>query len=97
MRPTTAYQILAVPIGATREQIDNNYRKLAIKYHPDLYPDDKYALKKFKQITEAYEILTSRVARKNYDESLNNRKTKYPRIDYWRLCRNLKKKRRRRR
>jgi len=95
MLPATAYQILAVPIGATRKQIDNNYRKLAIKYHPDLYPDDMFALKKFKQITEAYAILTDRVSRKDYDESLNKRKTKYSRVDYVRMCKNLRKKRRR--
>lgn len=97
MRPSTAYQILAVPIGATREQIDNNYRKMAIKHHPDLHPDDKYALKKFKQITEAYALLSDRVVRRAYDESIKAKKIKYPRIDYWKLCGNLKKKRKKRR
>ena len=97
MRPSTAYQILAVPIGATREQIDNNYRKLAIKHHPDLHPDDPYALKKFKEITEAYELLRNRVVRRAYDEAIKSNKIKFPRINYWKLSRNLKKKRRRRR
>lgn len=53
------YQILGVERGASKDEIKKAYRKLAMKYHPDRNPDDKKAEDKFKQVSEAYEALTS--------------------------------------
>jgi curved DNA-binding protein CbpA len=52
------YEILGVDRNATEEEIKKAYRRLAKKYHPDLNPGDKEAEQKFKEINEAYEILS---------------------------------------
>jgi len=61
------YKILGVPKGASEEEIKKAYRKLARKYHPDLNPGKKEAEAKFKELTEANEILSDPVKRQNYD------------------------------
>ncbi|MEZ4888074.1 MAG: J domain-containing protein [Chitinophagales bacterium] len=62
------YKILDVPKAATAEDIKKAYRKVALKYHPDRNPDDKEAEEKFKEATEAYEVLSDVDKRKKYDQ-----------------------------
>ena len=62
------YEVLGVPRDASEDQIKKAYRKLAMKYHPDRNPGDKTAEAKFKEATEAYEILSTPEKRKLYDE-----------------------------
>lgn len=61
------YEILGVERGASEEDIKKAYRKLAIQYHPDKNPGDKQAEEKFKEATEAYEILRDPQRREQYD------------------------------
>ncbi len=61
------YQILGVPKNASQEEIKKAYRKLAVKYHPDKHKGDKNAEEKFKQISEAYEVMKDPEKRKRYD------------------------------
>lgn len=62
------YAILGVPRNADEKEIKKAYRRLARKYHPDLNPGDKEAERKFKEINEAYEVLSDPEKRKRYDE-----------------------------
>ncbi len=62
------YQILGVNKSATPEEIKKAFRKLAVKYHPDRNPGDKSAEEKFKEISEAYEVLFDSDKRKKYDQ-----------------------------
>lgn len=61
------YQILNVDRNATEEEIKKAYRRLALKYHPDRNPGDKEAEEKFKEINEAYEVLSDPEKRARYD------------------------------
>jgi molecular chaperone DnaJ len=61
------YKILGVTKQSTEEEIKKAYRKLALKYHPDKNPDNKEAESKFKEISEAYEVLGDSEKRKKYD------------------------------
>ena len=62
------YEVLGVPRGASKDDIKKAYRKLAIKYHPDKNPGDKSAEDRFKEATEAYEILADEKKRQAYDQ-----------------------------
>ena len=61
------YELLGVPKGAGVDDIKKAYRKLARKYHPDLNPGDKTSESKFKEIGEAYEVLSDPKKKENYD------------------------------
>lgn len=61
------YRILGVSRNATQDEIKSAFRKLALKYHPDRNPGDKEAEAKFKEINEAYEVLSNPEKRKMYD------------------------------
>ncbi|MFC1595419.1 molecular chaperone DnaJ [Gemmatimonadota bacterium] len=61
------YEVLGVPKSATVEEIQKAYRKLAIEYHPDKNPGDSSAEEKFKEATEAYEVLKDDQKRAQYD------------------------------
>src|SRR5438874_2336505 len=62
------YAILGVKKGATAEEIRKAFRKLARKYHPDVNPNNKAAEAKFKEISEANDVLTDPKKRKIYDQ-----------------------------
>ena len=62
------YEVLGVEKGASDDEIKKAYRKMAKKYHPDLNPDDKTAESKFKEVGEAYEVLSDKQKRARYDQ-----------------------------
>jgi curved DNA-binding protein len=62
------YEILGVPPNAEKKVIQQTYRQLARKYHPDVNPGNKEAEEKFKTINEAYQVLSNAEQRKKYDE-----------------------------
>lgn len=61
------YEILEISPSASDSAIKSAYRKLARKHHPDLNSGSELSIKKFKEVTEAYEILSDRDKKKNYD------------------------------
>jgi len=61
------YKILGVERNASEDDIRKAYRKLAMKYHPDRNPNDKQAEERFKEINEAYQVLSDATKRAHYD------------------------------
>jgi len=61
------YQLMGVSREASQEEIKKAYRKLAVQYHPDRNPGDREAEERFKEITEAYEVLSDSAKRDKYD------------------------------
>ena len=62
------YEVLGLQKGASEDEIKKAFRQLAKKYHPDLNPGDKEAEAKFKEVNEAYEVLSDKEKRQRYDQ-----------------------------
>ena len=62
------YEVLGVSKSATEDELKKAFRKLAKQYHPDLHPGDKECEEKFKELNEAYEVLSNSDKRARYDQ-----------------------------
>ena len=62
------YKVLGVAEDASDADIKKAYRKLARKYHPDQHPGDAEAERKFKEVAEAYDVLSDKKDREEYDQ-----------------------------
>lgn len=62
------YEVLGVPRNASKEDLKKAYRKVAMKYHPDRNQGDKQAEDKFKEASEAFEVLGDQEKRSRYDQ-----------------------------
>ena len=62
------YEVLGVDKNASEDEIKRAYKKMARKYHPDLNPDNKEAEEKFKEVNEAYEVLSDSDKKARYDQ-----------------------------
>ena len=67
-KDTKLYDVLGVNPNVEDKDIKKSYRKLALKYHPDRNPDNKDAENKFKEISAAYDVLSDKEKRNNYDK-----------------------------
>lgn len=68
MAQTDYYEVLGVKKGASIDEIKRAYRKLAVKYHPDKNPGDKLAEERFKEINEAYAVLSDPKKKEQFDQ-----------------------------
>jgi curved DNA-binding protein CbpA len=66
--PEDYYAVLGVKRGASQDEIKRAYRKAVFRYHPDRNPGDDAAAGKFKQVLDAYEVLSDSSRRANYDQ-----------------------------
>ena len=64
------YKLLGLPREASQDDIQQAHRKLVRKYHPDTNPEDPQAEERFKEIQQAYEVLSNENKRQEYDEGL---------------------------
>ena len=64
------YEVLGIDKSASADDIKKAYRKKAKEFHPDLHPGDKECEQKFKEVNEAYEVLSDADKRAKYDLSL---------------------------
>src|SRR5437660_10307381 len=62
------YAVLGVPASASQDEIKKQYRKLAAKHHPDKNQSDPKAADRFKEISEAYQVIGDEEKRKQYDQ-----------------------------
>src|SRR4051795_9559074 len=62
------YEILGIPRTATQEEIKRAHRKLVRQHHPDVNKNDPKSEAKFKEVQEAYDVLSDETKRKNYDQ-----------------------------
>ena len=62
------YEVLGLSKGASDDEIKKSFRKLAKKYHPDLNPGDTSAEEKFKEVNEAYGVLSDPEKKSRYDQ-----------------------------
>ncbi|MCL1888869.1 MAG: DnaJ domain-containing protein, partial [Kiritimatiellaeota bacterium] len=62
------YEVLGVAKGATEDEVKKAYRKLAMQHHPDKNPNNPAAAEKFKEASEAYEVLSDAGKRRQYDQ-----------------------------
>src|SRR2546423_8597657 len=65
--PRDPYEVLGVARTASEDEIKKSYRKLARQYHPDRNPGDKQAETKFKEVQEAYDVLSDKTKRNQFD------------------------------
>ena len=70
MATKSLYEVLGVAEDATDAQVRSAYRKLAIKFHPDKNPGNKQAEERFKELSQAYEVLSDPERREQYDQRL---------------------------
>ena len=79
------YEVLGVKKGASMEELKKAYRKLAVKYHPDKNPGDKQAEERFKEINEAYAVLSDPKKKEQFDQfGSNNFHQRYSQEDIFR-------------
>lgn len=82
------YGILGVPRDATNEEIKKSFRKLARQFHPDVNPGDKQAEEKFKDINEAYDVLSDEIRRTEFDREFFGRtRSRIPKVNRERISR----------